>query len=331
MISTPRGTRVCEYLELDEYLKCVKVRIPVHIVNGVQDGPTLYVQACQHGTELNGWEAARQLLDAVTPDRLCGRLIVVAMANPIAFQARLHGYPAESYNMNRVWPGKRDGAFMPERLAALLWESLIADADAVVDFHCWGDVSIPMAWTTPGMRRWVEAFGTPYVFEMDINRATPMLQNACHDTGKPYCAVEMIPQDWINLSSVPLGFNGATNLMRYLGMIDGDMVFPPERFFFKHGPIDHLPVNTCGGMWVPAPGKATMVQQGQLLGRVYDWESLRVLEEITSPVDGFYYFDRPVTTLRNHNLVDPGTEIACIREVDAIFHPEDGPRQGAWQ
>ncbi|MHB9022956.1 MAG: succinylglutamate desuccinylase/aspartoacylase family protein [Armatimonadota bacterium] len=322
------GQRYFDYLELDEYLKCVKVQLPVHTVVGKADGPTLYLQACQHGTEINGWEAARQVLDAVSPERLGGKLVVVIVANPIAFQARLHGYPWEGKNMNRVWPGNPQGAWMPERLAALLWEKLIVPADAVIDFHCWGDVSIPMAWTPLGMRPWIEAFGTPFVYETEINRSMPMLQNPCFDAGKPYCALEMIPQDVINLSSVPLGRMGALNILRYMNMLDGEIEFAPERFVFKSPLVDHLPTVTTEGMWVPAAPKATLVNAGQVLGRVFDWETLNIREEILSPADGLYYFDRPVTNQRNQNLVEPGDNVACVREVETVLHPVDGPRAG---
>ncbi|HOS42177.1 MAG TPA: succinylglutamate desuccinylase/aspartoacylase family protein [Armatimonadota bacterium] len=325
MTDWPRNAHTVHQLELPDYLKGVSVRIPYHVVRGAEDGPTLYVQACQHGTEINGWEAVRQVLAAVTPERLRGTLIAVPVANPIAFQARMHGYPSMGHNMNRVWPGDANGPFLPHRMAALLWDALITRADAAVDLHCWADFSIPAAWTAPGFEPWICAFGTPFIFELAYDASTRMLQNACHEAGTPCCVLEMIPQDAINPDSAPLGRRGTMNLLRYMGMLDGPMEYPAERYLFTPGPVDALPTASVDGMWVTAARKGTLVREGDVLGHVYAWDTHAVLETITAPMDGLYYLDRPCVAHGNHNLVEPGTEVACVRAVKRVLRPEDGP------
>jgi len=324
------GNRCFEYLELDEYLKCLKVRVPVHGVVGTEDGPTLYVQACQHGTEINGWEAGRQVLEFVAPETLRGTLIVVPVGQPVAFQARMHDYPDSTHNMNRTWPGQADGPFIADRLADMVFQQIVMKSDAVVDFHCWAATSVPMAWSNPGNRAYVEAFGSPYFYENSINRETPKLENACHDVEIPYVAIEMMPQDWIDLESVRLGRTGTLNLMRWMGMIDGPMEYPPQRFVFKPGPQDHLVSVGHEGMWVPSAKQFTVVKEGDVLGHVYDWETYKLIEEIVSPVEAFVYGLNPDVTRGNINLVEPGDQCACLFEVETILTPEDGPAPGAW-
>lgn len=318
-------------VELDDYLKQVKVRIPYHVLRGEEDGPTLYVQACQHGTELNGWEAVRRAVSVVGQSQLRGTLIVVPIANPIAFQSRRHGFPTPARNMNRVWPGDGAGTMMPQRLAALLWENLVREADAAIDLHCWGDVSIPAAWTNPGNEAWILAFGTPFLSEAEFRPDRGMLQDACHAVDKPCCCLEMIPQNVIDGSSADLGRQGILNVLRYMGMLDGPMEYPQERYLCTTGPVDHLPTVSVEGMWVPRPGKGRLVRRGALLGRVYDWSTLEVREEIAAPADGLFYMDRPSDVKENANLVEPGTVVANVREVSRVLGPDDGPHPGGWR
>ncbi|ERG96816.1 succinylglutamate desuccinylase/aspartoacylase family protein [Haloquadratum walsbyi] len=112
------------------------VSVTVHRYCG-GDGPTVYVQAAQHGIELNGPAALRRLHDRLCDMKLAGTVIVVPVMNPLAFDTRSYATPDEydsQYpNVNRVWPGADDGSFQ-QRIVAELWP-LAVDADAAIDLH----------------------------------------------------------------------------------------------------------------------------------------------------------------------------------------------------
>jgi predicted deacylase len=133
------------------------------------DGPVLYVQAAQHGREVNGVEVCRRLhrrllghdseatdrgsadgdgpragadgdgngVDAPPAATLDGTVVVVPVTDPLTFDRVSYTTPEEldavSPNMNRVWPGDADGS-VHERMAATLWP-LVTAADAGVDLH----------------------------------------------------------------------------------------------------------------------------------------------------------------------------------------------------
>ena len=112
------------------------VSVAVHrYVGGA--GPTVYLQATQHGIELNGPATLRRLHEVLAPGRLAGTVVVVPVVNPLAFDHRSYitpaAYDAQHPNLNRVWPGADDGS-LQERMAAALWP-LVATADVVVDLH----------------------------------------------------------------------------------------------------------------------------------------------------------------------------------------------------
>src|SRR3990172_1479174 len=62
------------------------LRVPVHEVDGGAAGPCLGVSALLHGDEVTGPEVVRRVLDGVDPENLRGRLRLVPVANPLAFQ-----------------------------------------------------------------------------------------------------------------------------------------------------------------------------------------------------------------------------------------------------
>ena len=111
------------------------VRFPIFVVNGAQPGPTLAVTAGIHGAEFASIEAALQVGRAITPERLAGRLIIVAVANMPAFLARaIYVCPLDGKNLNRVFPGQADGT-AAEQIAFWLFENVIRQAGYYVDMH----------------------------------------------------------------------------------------------------------------------------------------------------------------------------------------------------
>jgi predicted deacylase len=102
-----------------------------------EDVPTLYVQAAQHGREINGTEVCRRLHEELDGRDLSGRLVVVPVADPLTFDRVSYTTPealdAVNANMNRVWPGDADGS-LHERMAARLW-TFVDGADACIDLH----------------------------------------------------------------------------------------------------------------------------------------------------------------------------------------------------
>ncbi|MFC6725356.1 succinylglutamate desuccinylase/aspartoacylase family protein, partial [Halobium palmae] len=115
----------------------VEVETTVHVYEGSREGPTLYVQAAQHGREVNGTEVLRRLHGRIDHDALAGRLVTVPVADPLTFDRVSYTTPeildSVNSNMNRCWPGDAEGT-LHERMAARLWE-YAGNADALVDLH----------------------------------------------------------------------------------------------------------------------------------------------------------------------------------------------------
>ena len=69
-----------------ELVNNVSIDIPVLVMNGVEEGPTLLLMSTQHGTEIQGIEVIRRVMrERLDPKALRGAVISVPVANPLAF------------------------------------------------------------------------------------------------------------------------------------------------------------------------------------------------------------------------------------------------------
>jgi hypothetical protein len=108
---------------------------PVIVINGARLGPALAVIAGIHASEYAGVEAALRFAAAVEPGALCGRLVVVPIADRDAFEARsMFVSPVDGKNLNRCFPG--DPAGTPTQvLAHCIMEEVVRKVDYLVDLH----------------------------------------------------------------------------------------------------------------------------------------------------------------------------------------------------
>ncbi len=114
------------------------VEVPLILVNGSRPGPRVVITGGVHGGEFIGVDAATRLAGLLEPDEVAGQLVICPVANPPAvYGGRLNISPLDGVNINRVFPGDKDGG-PTDRMAAWLFEHLIDGADAYVDLHSGG-------------------------------------------------------------------------------------------------------------------------------------------------------------------------------------------------
>ncbi|MEU3938128.1 M14 family metallopeptidase, partial [Streptomyces sp. NPDC029044] len=83
----------------------VELGIPLIVVNGVQDGPVLCVDAGVHGDEYDGQEAIRRVLAEIDPATLRGTIVGIPCLNTPAFEAAARASGIDHLNLNRIFPG----------------------------------------------------------------------------------------------------------------------------------------------------------------------------------------------------------------------------------
>jgi uncharacterized protein len=258
-----------------------EIRIPVATVHGGADGPTLLVVAGVHGSEYVGIEATKRLFRWVDADRLRGTLVTVPCLNlPAFYGLAAHVNPVDGRDLGRSFPGDPDGSYS-ERLAHLLWSSLVDGADFVVDVHG-GDLEEELVEYSQinltGDER-VDAAGEALARALDmpmfLRRPKPEaapasggLFDMASASGIPAVLSEAGSHGVLDEHVVAIHFRGLRNALFHLGMLDGEPTrehpAPLElhRFTGIAAPVD--------GFWKPYVTKGEIVKKGQAVGEMQD-------------------------------------------------------------
>jgi predicted deacylase len=284
------------------------VHIPVVVVNGCSEGPTLYVQAAQHGVEVNGAEAIATWADRLRPSELTGAFIGVPIANPLAaLRTRRHFYQMRdgqtygdptAHQMNRCWPGDPDGN-ETERLVWALYNEALTQADYAIDLHAWelwmASAALPCGWLE-GSLELGRLFGLRPVLVQDEpappdSSQSRLFHTVLCDLGVPAIAVELRGQRDMVRSSIQQGIRGLGNVLRGLGMIEGqpearsDQIVVERRAFAESLVVVESPAT---GLIIPETEAGTEVTEGQRIAYLLDVEHIR-RAPIHSPVHGYLY------------------------------------------
>ena len=281
----------------------VRIETTVHTY-GDGDGPTLYVQAAQHGREVNGTAVLRRIHERLDPAEVSGRLVAVPVADPLTFDRVSYTthepIDGTNPNMNRVWPGDESGT-LHERMAARLW-SLAGEADAIVDLHTASRDSLThvvFREDDPEARRLAEAFGTDLLLaeladddadeEWHARDFGGKLRVAASEGGIPSITPELAHNKEIVEEAVEAGVTGTLNVLRELGMLPG----PPEENGTTPLYRNHLGRVRAvdSGLFRVDPGVeiGRPVEAGEHVGTLYDPTTYEVLQEVETDRDGLLY------------------------------------------
>jgi uncharacterized protein len=233
-IAAERGEKRQGWLTIGEAASG-PLRMPLVLIHGREDGPTLCVTAGVHATEYAPIDAVMRLLRMLDPERLRGTVIGVPVVNMRMFEHRT-GFtsPLDGLNLNRTAPGRPDGS-ISERLADVLLREVIARAQYHIDFHAGdlGEQLMPFAGYSLTGRREIDAQGealarafTPRLISLatEDNTLPPFagsLNFAATRMGVVSILAEAGGNGTLEERDVQIHLKGAENVMRSLGMIDG--------------------------------------------------------------------------------------------------------------
>jgi uncharacterized protein len=241
-ILAERGEKARGFLTVGE-TPAGPLQIPVVIINGSSDGPTLCLTAGVHATEYAPIDAVMRTVQALDPSALRGTVIAVPVVNLRMFEHRT-GFvsPLDGLNLNKVAPGRHDGSFS-EILAHVLLDEVIGRAQYHIDLHAGdlGEMLLPFAGYAmtgrPELDTQGEALARLYAPTL-ISLATPGGTIPPFPDGIAYAATrrgvvsifaESGGNGTLESADVRVHVDGITNVMRYLRMLDGAAPTPGRR------------------------------------------------------------------------------------------------------
>jgi predicted deacylase len=266
------------------------MEIPVTIVRGPEDGPTVWMHGCVHGNEYCGAFSIHALLRELELKR--GTVIALPVLNITGFQRQQRMSPFEGYNggdLNRCFPGKRDGS-LTEQMAFQIYQHLQKHATHFVDLHTAFTADTRWAlYAPPSGDKGSVAQGMARAFGFENTLPTPL--DTLVGSALIEAAKQGIPGLIIEAGGIGSAFSPETvadsaerfrNVLRHLEMLPGVAIDHGGLTLFSNFAWVNA---TRGGLFRPAVKCGSRIAKGELVGRYYDGFG-DLVEEAKSPFAG---------------------------------------------
>jgi uncharacterized protein len=300
------GERARVDIPLPNLYTTTPVFMPVHVIQGRQPGPRLFVTASVHGDEINGVEIIRRLLLQKSLSRLRGTLLAVPVVNVYGY-VRQSRYLPDRRDLNRSFPGSDKGS-LAARLAATLISEVIEGSTHGIDLHT-GAIhreNLPQIRVTlsagAGMPALASAFETPVILDAEVRPGSLRAEAAAR--GIPILLYEGGEALRFDEFAVRAGLRGILGVMRHIGMI---------RATQARRAVGHEPLVARSSVWVRAQQSGILLSLTPLGAHVNKGDTLGIITDPFRPVDD------PVLSPVS-GIVIGRTNLPLITEGEALYH-----------
>jgi predicted deacylase len=196
------------------------ITLPVHVINGHNPGPRLFVSAAVHGDELNGVEIIRRLLHHKTLKRLNGSLIAIPVVNMFGLVQHSRYLP-DRRDLNRSFPGSKQGP-LASRLAWIFMEYIVKQCTHGIDLHTGAShrCNLPQIRANlddPETKELAKAFGVPVIINSNVRDGS--LRGTADQHGVISLLYEAGESLRFDETAIRIGVRGILNVMHKLDML----------------------------------------------------------------------------------------------------------------
>lgn len=291
-IEAKKGEKAFGFLEVTKTHGRFSVHVPLHIVEGAEDGPVLLVQAGVSGLEIEPAMELPRVVEALDPGQMKGTLVMVPLLNTSGFEFEQVNAVWDDKNLNELGRGRADGT-VSEQMIHTYYEEVISQADAVVDIHTgalWGYFRYAGVYDVGAVEASQDlavALGLPQALV-----GQPEDQSMAFEAAKDGKAVV---STWIGGGPGLRDFreqdmarvrNAVLNALRHLGMLEGAVEF-------EAGAVSVIKAHTVlkitgerGLTFIDKEKRGTEVAAGEKIGYVKHPFTGDVIQEITAPQAG---------------------------------------------
>lgn len=130
-LEAKKGEKISGFINVEK----TDLKIPITLINGVNEGKSILITAGIHGCEYLGIEAINELVREIDPKKVSGKIIFVHVANTSGFFSRVPAIvPEDGNNLNRAFPGDNNGT-ISEKIAYILTNEFQNEVDFYIDLH----------------------------------------------------------------------------------------------------------------------------------------------------------------------------------------------------
>lgn len=273
------------------------VTMPITVINGRNEGPTVLITSGVHGGEYPCIETALQIASEANPDEVFGQLVLIHPVNVSAFISRFQYYvPEDGKNINRMFPGRADGS-ISEQIAYVLTNEYQKRADYYFDLHG-GDIheDLPFQVYYPGkpevkdprLQRICSELADKVEAVFKIKAPIPCTASASATIhcGVPALMLECGGKGLWSQEEVDNYKRNVYNLLYETGVLKGTVRDVPKATELYGA---STPMASFSGAWYPAVKLGEDVVKGQKVGEIRNLLG-ETVEEIISEVDGIVVY-----------------------------------------
>jgi uncharacterized protein len=248
MVETIFGVEVFEgkkssgYFLLENHPAGFEEKIPVIILKGKKEGPTLTISANMHGDEYTGTSVIHEIVsDSEILNNLSGTVICFPTLNPFGLTKKNRLYSFGKEDPNRSFPSKDSlgNTSFTERCMRTFFGELVKHTSFHIDLHCSKLRSIPFIYLEPNFeeiskevlvksKKMADDFG---LFTLHDNKDSYYTSFYNRSLSGSLSQIKNIPCITVELSSKkiidPVGFRagvvGVKNVLKGLQMLPGNV------------------------------------------------------------------------------------------------------------
>lgn len=316
-IKVRAGARREVSLPISRLVTGAEVSLPVHVLHGREDGPTVWLNAAIHGDEVVGIEIIRRVMALLDPRTIRGTLIAVPIVNVLGV---LSGdrYLPDRRDLNRSFPGSPRGS-LAGRIAHLMMHEVVAKSDVGIDLHTGSDhrSNLPQVrcdLEDEQTRELAQAFGAPVVYHARLRDGS--LRYAARERGARVLLYEAGEAGRFDEWAIVPGVDGVLRVLARLGMIED----PPLSSEAAHEP------DVCWRSgWVRARRSGILHLEAALGQHVREGERLGELFTSFGKRLAIVKADRSGVVIGRSEapLVNSGDALVHIGEISPVEDPAD--------
>lgn len=281
------------------------LKMPIEVISGYKEGPTIFICSTIHGDEINGIEIIRKLLANIDENKLCGKLIVIPIVNIFGFNDHSRYLP-DRRDLNRCFPGIKNGS-LASQLAYVFMQEIVLKSDYGIDIHSASmhRINYPQIRIDTDNQIDLELakiFSPPVIVNSNLRDGS--LRSVGADLNIPIIVYEGGEILRFDKNAVNIGLQGIYNVMHHIKMLETPIIS------FKNDENSFLAQSSS---WVRALQSGIFVSEVELGERV---KKNQLIATISNP-----FGDNKIAINSPEDGVIIGlTKIPLVNKGDALMH-----------
>ncbi len=290
-------------IDMGSIFDFTEIKMPIEVLRGGKDGPTIFICSTIHGDEIIGIEIVRRILEKLDVKIMSGTLIAIPIVNVFGFNDRSRYLP-DRRDLNRCFPGLKNGS-LASQLAYKFMNEIVLKSDFGIDIHtgAYNRTNYPQIRTDISNHdNWLlaQAFNAPAIVNSNLRDGS--LREATSQVKIPLVLYEAGEAFRFDENAVEIGVEGILRVLEAVGILNKTPRKQRKNIFVARS-----------SSWIRASQSGiclTKVKLGSIVKKG------QVLAEISNPFGD----NKVLVKATQSGMVIGSSILPLVNKGDAIFH-----------